>query len=181
MLYACLYIICLVFRYTSWSFYAIFGTNLLTSRHSASSLFSAIFVFQKSYTGNIFRMGRNQNQSPRISPKLPENRRGGRVGPRGPHTLSTLACRISEKTGPVYPRTGERRSLPDGPARWGASARREPRHRTTTFDWVCAQSPWRRVWPRSTKCGRGWRGRREHGAGRRPDLNWRSHALLLLL
>jgi hypothetical protein len=51
------YTICLMFRYTSWHFYAFSGTNLLTSRHSASSLFSAIFVFQKSYTGNILRIG----------------------------------------------------------------------------------------------------------------------------
>jgi hypothetical protein len=65
----------------------IFGTNLLTSRHRASSLFFAIFVLQKSYTGNILRIGRNQSQSPRISPKLPENRRGDGVGPRGPHTI----------------------------------------------------------------------------------------------
>jgi hypothetical protein len=64
----------------------IFGTNLLTSRHSASSLFSAVFVFQKSYIGNILGIGRNQSHSPRISPKLPENQRGDRVGPRGPHT-----------------------------------------------------------------------------------------------
>jgi hypothetical protein len=38
---------CLLFRYTSWHFYAFSRTNLLTSCHSASSLFSAIFVFQK--------------------------------------------------------------------------------------------------------------------------------------
>jgi hypothetical protein len=62
------------------------GTNLLTSHHSASSLFSAIFVFQKSYIGNILGIGRNQSQSSRISPKLPENQRGDRVGPRGAHT-----------------------------------------------------------------------------------------------
>jgi hypothetical protein len=47
MLYAYFYTICLMFRYTSWHFYAFSGTNLLTSRHSASSLFSAVFVFQK--------------------------------------------------------------------------------------------------------------------------------------
>jgi hypothetical protein len=46
--------------YTSWHFYAFFGTNLLTSRHSASSLFSTIFVFQKSYTGNILGIGQNK-------------------------------------------------------------------------------------------------------------------------
>jgi hypothetical protein len=83
MLHACFYTICLVFCYTSWHFYAFSGTNLLTSRHSASSLFSAIFVFQKSYTGNILGIGQNQSQLPRISPKLLENRRGDGVGPRG--------------------------------------------------------------------------------------------------
>jgi hypothetical protein len=86
MLHACFYTICLVFCYTSWHFYAFSGTNLLTSRHSASSLFSAVFVFQKIYTGNILGIGRNQSQSSRISPKLAENRRGDGVGPRGPHT-----------------------------------------------------------------------------------------------
>ena len=42
-----------MFRYTSWRFYAISGTNLLTRCHSASSLFSAVFVFQ-SDTQEIF-------------------------------------------------------------------------------------------------------------------------------
>jgi hypothetical protein len=86
MLHACFYTICIMFRYTSWHFYAFSGTKLLTIRHSASSLFSTIFVFQKSYTGNILGIGRNQSQSPRILPKLPENRRGVGVGPRGAHT-----------------------------------------------------------------------------------------------
>jgi hypothetical protein len=80
------YTICLMFRYTLWQFYAFSVTNLLTSCHSASSLFSAVFVFQKSYTGNILRIGRNQSQSPRISPKLLENWRGVGVGPWGGHT-----------------------------------------------------------------------------------------------
>jgi hypothetical protein len=43
MLHACFYTICLVFHYTLWNFYAFSRTNLLTSRHSASSLFSAVF------------------------------------------------------------------------------------------------------------------------------------------
>jgi hypothetical protein len=51
-----------VFCYTSWHFYAFSGTNLLTRCHSASSLFSAIFVFQKSYTGNILGIRRNKSQ-----------------------------------------------------------------------------------------------------------------------
>jgi hypothetical protein len=31
--------------------------------HSASSLFSAIFVFQKSYTGNILGIGQNKSRT----------------------------------------------------------------------------------------------------------------------
>jgi hypothetical protein len=46
-----------------WCFYAFSGTNLLTRCHSASSLFSAIFVFHKSYTGNILGIGRNKSQT----------------------------------------------------------------------------------------------------------------------
>jgi hypothetical protein len=76
MLHACFYTICLVFRYTLWHFYAFSGTNLLTRCHSANSLFSAVFVFQKSYTGNILEIGRNKSQISRNLPKLPENRRG---------------------------------------------------------------------------------------------------------
>jgi hypothetical protein len=87
MLHAYFYTICLMFPYTSWHFYACFRTNLLTSRHSASSLFSAVFVFQKNYTGNILGIGRNQSQSPKILHKLPENRRGVGVRPQGALTL----------------------------------------------------------------------------------------------
>jgi hypothetical protein len=63
MLHACLYTICFVFFYTSWRFYAFSRTNLLTRCHSASSLFSVVFVFQKSYTGNILGIGRNKSQN----------------------------------------------------------------------------------------------------------------------
>jgi hypothetical protein len=62
MLHACFCTICLVFRYTSWYFYVISGTNLLTRCHSVSSLFSTVFVFQKSYIGNIFGIGQNKFQ-----------------------------------------------------------------------------------------------------------------------
>jgi hypothetical protein len=61
MLHACLYTICFEFCCTSWCFYAFSGTNLLTRCHSASSLFSPIFVFQKSYTGNILGIGWNKS------------------------------------------------------------------------------------------------------------------------
>jgi hypothetical protein len=84
MLHACLYTICFVFCYTSWHFYAFSRTNLSTRCHSASSLFSTIFVFQKSYTGNILKIGRNKSQSSYFSrhetePK--QRRRGARGQP----------------------------------------------------------------------------------------------------
>jgi hypothetical protein len=60
MLHAYLCTICFVFCYTLWRLYAFSRTNLLTRCHSASSLFSAIFVFYKSYTGNILGIGRNE-------------------------------------------------------------------------------------------------------------------------
>jgi hypothetical protein len=53
MIHACFYTICLVFRYTSWRFYAISGTNLITRCHSASSLFFAFLCFKK-VTQEIF-------------------------------------------------------------------------------------------------------------------------------
>jgi hypothetical protein len=86
MLHACFYTICLVFHYTSWRFYAFFGTNLLTRCHSASFMFSAIFVFQKSYTGNILGIGQNKNRTSRNLPKLPEVQRGDEERPRAGHT-----------------------------------------------------------------------------------------------
>jgi hypothetical protein len=63
MLHAYLCTICFAFCYTSWRFYAFSRTNLLTRCHSVSSLFSAVFVFQKSYTGNILRIWWNKSQS----------------------------------------------------------------------------------------------------------------------
>jgi hypothetical protein len=87
MLHACFYTICLVFRYTSWHFYAFFGTNLLARCHSVSSLFSVVFVFQKSYTRNILRIGQNKSQTSRYLTKLPEDRRGDGEGPRVGHTV----------------------------------------------------------------------------------------------
>jgi hypothetical protein len=86
MLHACFYTICLVFRYISCHFYAFSETNLLTRCHSASSMFSAVFVFQKSYTGNILGIGRNKSQTFRNLPKLLENRRGDVEGPQAAHT-----------------------------------------------------------------------------------------------
>jgi hypothetical protein len=87
MLHDCLYTICFVFCYTSWLFYAFSRTNLLTRRHSASSLFSAIFVFQKSYTWNILWNGRNKSWTSYFSRTRVgvQSRDGGGPGPG--HTL----------------------------------------------------------------------------------------------
>jgi hypothetical protein len=74
MLHACLYTIFFVFCYTSWHFYAFFRTNLLMRCHSASSLFSAVFVFQKSFTGNIIGIGRNKSQSSYFSRSVMESK-----------------------------------------------------------------------------------------------------------
>jgi hypothetical protein len=63
MLHACSYTICLVFCYILWRFYVFSRTNLLTRCHSASSLFSVVFVFQKSYKGNILKIGRNKSRT----------------------------------------------------------------------------------------------------------------------
>jgi hypothetical protein len=68
MLHAYLCTICFVFCYILWCFYAFSRNNLLTRCHSASSLFSAVFVFQKSYTGNILGIGRNKAQSSYFPP-----------------------------------------------------------------------------------------------------------------
>jgi hypothetical protein len=82
MLHACLYTIWFVFCYSSWHFYAFSRTNLLTRCHSVSFLFCAVFVFQKSYTGNILRNGRNKSQSSYFSDmrRSPKQRRRGTRG-----------------------------------------------------------------------------------------------------
>jgi hypothetical protein len=76
-----------VFCYTSWHFYAFSGTNLLTRCHSASSLFSAVFVFQKSYTENILRIGRNKSRSSYFSGHETESKAETEWGPEGGHAM----------------------------------------------------------------------------------------------
>jgi hypothetical protein len=75
-----------MFCYTLWHFYVFSRTNPLTRCHSASSLFFAVFVFQKSYTGNILGIGRKKANL-LFLPKHHEVRRwdGGEPGAR--HTL----------------------------------------------------------------------------------------------
>jgi hypothetical protein len=87
MLHVCLYTICFVFCYTSWRFYAFSRTNLLTRCHSASFLFSVVFVFQKSYTGNILGIGRNKSRSSYFFPKRDGVQSWDRGGPGAAHTM----------------------------------------------------------------------------------------------
>jgi hypothetical protein len=85
MLHACLCTICFLFCYISWHFYVFSGTNLLTRCHSASSLFSAIFVFQKSYTGNILGIGRKKDEVPIFPNKRRSPKQRRRGASRRPH------------------------------------------------------------------------------------------------
>jgi hypothetical protein len=64
------------------NFYAFSGTNLLTRCHSVSSLFSAIFVFQKSYTGNILGIGRNNSQTCYFFRRVTKSEDEAEGGPR---------------------------------------------------------------------------------------------------
>jgi hypothetical protein len=112
MLHACLCTICFVFCYTSWHFYAFAGTNLLRRCHSASSLFSAIFVFQKA-TQEIFSELDETKAKVPIFPNMrrsPKQRRRGTRGqplaapPGGGATWPTSWCRPSAY---IFPSTGE--------------------------------------------------------------------------
>jgi hypothetical protein len=55
--------------------------------HSASSLFSAIFLFQKSYTGNILGIGRNKDRNSYFSRTKDEDRKRVGGGPEGRLTM----------------------------------------------------------------------------------------------
>jgi hypothetical protein len=87
MLHACFTPFASCFVYTSWRFYAISRTNLLTRCHSASFLFSAVFVFQKSYTGNILRIGQNKDQNSYFARMKGEDQTGAVEGPEGNLTI----------------------------------------------------------------------------------------------
>jgi hypothetical protein len=69
MLHACFTLIDLCFVYTLCHFYAFSETNLLTRCHSA-----AVFVFKKSYTGNILEIGWNESRSSYLPDTKTESR-----------------------------------------------------------------------------------------------------------
>jgi hypothetical protein len=86
MLHACLYTICFVFCYTSWHFYALSVTDLLTRCHSVSSLFSTVLCFRKA-TQEIFSKLDETKAEP---PIFLDTRRSLKMRQRGPgpgHTL----------------------------------------------------------------------------------------------
>jgi hypothetical protein len=87
MLHACFTPFASCFVYTSWRFYAISEINLLTRCHSASSLFFAVFVFQKSYTGNILGIGQNKSRNSYFARRKDEDQTGAGEGPKGTLTM----------------------------------------------------------------------------------------------
>ena len=72
------------FLYTSYHFYAFSGTNLLTMPQ-CQFMFSAVFVFQKSCSGNILGIGRHKARSPYFSNTHPESERESKRGQGQPH------------------------------------------------------------------------------------------------
>jgi hypothetical protein len=94
----CLFIhhfLCVLLHFVT--FYVFFGTNLLTRCHSASSLFFVVFMFQKSYTGNILGIGRNKSWSSYFpdTRQSPKQRRGG---PGASHTMGWCSQPLARAT-----------------------------------------------------------------------------------
>jgi hypothetical protein len=91
MLHACFYTICLVFRYTSWRFYAFFRTNLLTRCHSASSLFSTVLCFRK-VTQEIFsELDKTKAKHPEIDRSFQRTEEETKWGHEGPTQQGSTA------------------------------------------------------------------------------------------
>jgi hypothetical protein len=155
MLHACLYTICFVVCYTLWHFYAFIGTNLLTRRHSASSLFSAIFVFQKSYTWNILGIGRNKSRTSYFSRTQVEvqSRDGGGPGPGhtlGRHSPSAYIFSFIGKTKrldqfsmkPTASRRHRRREIGRVQKLFPAPCRRPSSSPWSPPEWCVSSLPW---------------------------------------
>ena len=74
------------FIYTSYHFYAFYGTNLLTRCHSASSLFSAVFGFRKLLLEIFSELHETKGQVP-IFQHVHGVRRRDEDSPRGGQTI----------------------------------------------------------------------------------------------
>jgi hypothetical protein len=77
-----------MFCYTLWHFYAFSGTNLLTSHHSASSMFSTVFVFQKSYRKYSRNWTKPKPVAQNFTEASREPKRSWSGATRGPHTMA---------------------------------------------------------------------------------------------
>jgi hypothetical protein len=87
MFYACFTPIALCFAYTLWYFYAFSRTNLLIRCHNVSSVFSAIFMFQK-VTQEIFSELDETKPKVSIFPDTTRSPKGRRRGARRqPHLV----------------------------------------------------------------------------------------------
>jgi hypothetical protein len=85
MIYACFTPIALCFVYTSWHFYAFYGTNLLTRCHNASSCFLLFLCFRK-VTQEIFSKLDETNPKVPILLSRTQSPKGRQRGARGwPH------------------------------------------------------------------------------------------------
>jgi hypothetical protein len=95
------HLLCLLLHFVA--FLCIFRINLLTRCHSASSLFSAIFVFQKSYTGNILGIGWNKSQSSYFSLYEMESKAEteGAIGRPHPPWCGPPPSRTEDRCGPL--------------------------------------------------------------------------------
>jgi hypothetical protein len=91
MLHACFYTICLVFRYTTWRFYAISGTNLLTSCHSASSLFFAILCFRKATQEKFSELDETKAEHPEVHRSFQRTEEETEWGHEGPTQKGGMA------------------------------------------------------------------------------------------
>jgi hypothetical protein len=122
MLHAYFYTICLVFRYTSWHFYAFSGTNLLTRYHSASSLFFCYFCVLEKLHRKYSQNWTKQKPEVQIftgASRTPKERRRGatsgrhhqgarpRAGPRLPMVSPTRATSDDAPSPIKTPRRGK--------------------------------------------------------------------------
>src|SRR3954469_21885662 len=101
MFHACIVSTLLCFVYTLSCFYIFSGTNLLTSCHSASCLFSSIFGSRKA-ENQYSRNWTGQNQKSIFYCGRHEARRGDREVPEDHHTPQARA-RVDSRLGRVWP------------------------------------------------------------------------------
>jgi hypothetical protein len=66
-------------------------------------LFSAVFVFQKSYTGNILGIGRNERRSPYLPDTKTESKGEMEGGPEGSRTIGWRGPPLAAPPGGVDP------------------------------------------------------------------------------